>query len=166
MLGNFFNSDPKKAAVSKAKYETVVVPPDFRLAAGFVAGGAALCLAANNYAAGVPIGLIGAFLALQTTRVRFEFDADSLEVKILKKDGDAETLADSGDNFAVGGANRWKYDTFTNWEMYPSPSLPILVYFKETQTIPEGQIHFFPVIMNGRKLYEIMEERCPRLPRD
>jgi len=36
----------------------------------------------------------------------------------------------------------------------------VLVYFRETQTKPEGQIHFFPVIMDGRKLYETMLERC------
>lgn len=26
----------------------------------------------------------------------------------------------------------------------------VLVYFKETQTRPEGQIHFFPIIFNGK----------------
>lgn len=32
-----------------------------------------------------------------------------------------------------------------NWELW-WPNFPILVYFKETQTKPEGQVHFFPVI--------------------
>jgi hypothetical protein len=31
---------------------------------------------------------------------------------------------------------------------------------QETQTKPEGQIHFFPVIFNGKQLYEVMLERC------
>ncbi len=34
-------------------------------------------------------------------------------------------------------------------QFYPSPEFPILVYFKETQTKPEGQIHFFPVLASG-----------------
>ena len=38
----------------------------------------------------------------------------------------------------MGGANRWKYDSFVNWEFFPSVDLPILVYFKETQT-PQDQ---------------------------
>lgn len=61
----------------------------------------------------------------------------------------------------VGGRNRWAYDTFTNWEFYPSPQLPILVYFKETQTKPEGQIHFFPVIGNPGKLFEQFKKNVP-----
>jgi len=36
----------------------------------------------------------------------------------------------------------------------------VLVYFKETQTKPEGQIHFFPIIFNGKQLYDVMQERC------
>lgn len=40
------------------------------------------------------------------------------------------------------------------------PGFPVLVYFKEVQTKPEGQIHFFPIIMDGRVLYEVMSERC------
>lgn len=39
------------------------------------------------------------------------------------------------------------------------PSFPILVYFKEDQTRPEGQIHFFPVLFNGKQLFEVMSER-------
>ena len=49
-----------------------------------------------------------------------------------------------------------------------------LVYFKlsnaefpvvhdnpqEDQTKPEGQVHFFPIIFNGKQLYEVMKERC------
>lgn len=38
-----------------------------------------------------------------------------------------------------------RYSTFVNWELW-WPEFPILVYFKETQTKPDGQVHFFPVI--------------------
>lgn len=33
------------------------------------------------------------------------------------------------DNAFVGGQNRWRYDTFVNWE-YWWPAFPVLVYFK------------------------------------
>jgi hypothetical protein len=56
-----------------------------------------------------------------------------------------DQLEESGENVFVGGKNRWRYSTFVNWELW-WPQFPILVYFKETQTKPEGQIHFFPVI--------------------
>lgn len=39
----------------------------------------------------------------------------------------------------------YSYSSFVNWELW-WPNFPILVYFKETQTKPEGQVHFFPVI--------------------
>lgn len=60
-----------------------------------------------------------------------------MEVKIGNDAGDLES---SGENAFVGGESRWAYDTWTNWEVYPSEKLPILMYFKETQTKPEGQI--------------------------
>jgi hypothetical protein len=62
----------------------------------------------------------------------------------------------------VGGRNRWKYDTVTNWFFIPSKDFPILVYFNENQTSPKGQLHLFPVIADGKKLYETMLERFPK----
>ena len=35
-----------------------------------------------------------------------------------------------------------------------------LLCAQETQTKPEGQIHFFPIIFNGKQLYDVMLERC------
>jgi hypothetical protein len=63
------------------------------------------------------------------------------------------------ENAFVGGDNKWKFNTFVNWEFW-WPNFPVLVYFKETQTKPEGQIHFFPIIFDGKVLYETMLERC------
>ena len=34
-------------------------------------------------------------------------------------------------------------------------------YYKENQTRPEGQPHFFPIIMDGKKLYETMLAKMP-----
>ncbi|KAH7572402.1 hypothetical protein JRO89_XS04G0250500 [Xanthoceras sorbifolium] len=107
----------------------------------------------NNLLPAAPVGLLGLLLLFQTTRVRFVFDDEALEVKV------GNQLQESGENVFVGGKNRWKYSTFVNWELW-WPNFPILVYFKETQTKPEGQVHFFPVIFNGKRLYDVMVERA------
>ena len=105
------------------------------------------------------VTILGLFLIVQTLRIRFVFDDEALEVKTVSLGG-GDDLVQTGENFAVGGENRWTYDSFVNWEFFPSVDLPILVYFKETQTKPEGQIHFFPILFNGRELSEVMQQRC------
>lgn len=97
-------------------------------------------------------GILGVFLTIQATRIKFRFGPEALEVVVGDKEKDTS-------NAFVGGPNCWYYDTFTNWEFW-WPNFPVLVYFKETQTKPEGQIHFFPVIFNGKQLYDVMVERC------
>ena len=64
---------------------------------------------------------------VQTFRIRFVFDDEAFEVKTLDFSGG---LGQTGENFAVGGENRWSYDSFVNWDFLPSEDLPILVYFK------------------------------------
>ncbi|XP_060973118.1 uncharacterized protein LOC115725308 [Cannabis sativa] len=132
--------------------ETVIPDPDYRIPIVLLglAGGLAY---SNNLLPAAPVGLLGALLLFQTTRVRFVFDNEALEVKV------GNELQESGENVFVGGKNRWKYSTFVNWELW-WPNFPILVYFKETQTKPEGQVHFFPVIFNGKQLYDVMVERA------
>ncbi|KAG2657742.1 hypothetical protein PVAP13_1KG170800 [Panicum virgatum] len=132
--------------------ETVVPDPDYRLPIAIL-GIAGAFAYADNLLAAAPVGLLGLLLLFQTTRVRFVFDNEALEVKV------GDQLQESGENVFVGGKNRWKYSTFVNWELW-WPQFPILVYFKETQTKPEGQIHFFPVIFNGQQLYNVMVERA------
>ena len=101
----------------------------------------------------MPLGAIGALLTVQAGRVRFLFDSEALEIKVEKGD----TLDDSRENFVVGGKNRWAYSSFTEWYFIPSKEFPVLMYFKENQTSKTSpQSHLFPVIMNGKKLYEAM----------
>ncbi|CAL5198621.1 unnamed protein product [Lathyrus oleraceus] len=141
-----------KKAKSRVIRETVIPEPDYRIPIvllGFAGG----LVYTDNLVPGVPVGLLGLLLLFQTTRVRFVFDDEALEVKI------GDQLDESGENAFVGGKNRWKYSTFVNWEFW-WPNFPILVYFKETQTKPEGQIHFFPIIFNGKQLYDVMVERA------
>jgi len=115
------------------------------------------------------------FLAIQARRIRFVFDDTSFELKNTDSDpsGSDATLQESGENFVVGGANRWDYDKFVNWDFFPNEQFPILVYFKETQTPEEkwsegpgkldkiggGQLHFFPAIANVQQLKEQFEIR-------
>ncbi|VFQ61167.1 unnamed protein product [Cuscuta campestris] len=136
----------------KTKRETIVPDPDYRIPIVLL-GTAGVLIYTDNLLAAAPTGLLGLLLLFQTTRVRFVFDDEALEVKVGAR------LEESGKNVFVSGKNRWKYLTFVNWEMW-WPNFPILVYFKETQTKPEGQVHFFPVIFNGKQLYDAMVERC------
>jgi len=118
--------------------------------------------------------LFASFLAVQAKRIRFVFDSTSFELKNVDIGAsDDEVLKESGENFVVGGANRWDYDTFVNYDFFPNEKFPVLVYFKETQTPTEsweegpgsfdkvggGQIHFFPAIANVKQLKEQFEIR-------
>ncbi|XP_064942976.1 uncharacterized protein LOC104000810 isoform X3 [Musa acuminata AAA Group] len=123
-----------------AKKRDIVIPePDYRIPVVLlgIAGG---LVYQDNLLPAATIGLLGFLLLIQ-------------EVKI------GNQLEESGENVFVGGKNRWRYSTFVNWEFW-WPQFPILIYFKETQTKPEGQIHFFPVIFNGKQLYDVMVERA------
>ena len=142
----------------------VVVESDYKIAAGFGAVGAAIIALDDAGVVGSVFGvfllLLGSLFAVQAGRIRFVFDQDSFE---LKQVGDGE-LGDSGENIVVGGANRWAYKSFVNWRFFPSKAFPILVYFKETQTSPDGQIHFFPAIANVEQLNDQFEVRgCARM---
>ncbi|KAL4440426.1 hypothetical protein ABPG75_003427 [Micractinium tetrahymenae] len=147
-----FTAKPKAAPKRAAKRETIVVKPSFTIPTVLLGTAAAAHFAHLPDAASWVPGVLGAFLAFQANRVRFVFDDEALEVVV----GPGKQKSE---NAFVGGENRWAYSTFVNWE-YWWPSFPVLVYFKETQTKPEGQIHFFPIIMDGKQLYDVMVERC------
>jgi len=144
----------------------VVIPePSYNLQAGVASLALLAGAGAHNTVLAVTLGALAAFLTFQATNVKFRFDDEALEVLIATAPGEgangdgSESDGKESENVFVGGRNRWNFDTFTNWEMW-WPQCPILVYFKETQTKPEGQIHFFPIIMNGKQLYNVMVERC------
>lgn len=157
-LLNFFGGGAKKAAPARrAPRPTVVPEPNFAIPATLAA--LAALSAATHHPTGAGLaGVLAAFLAVQATRVRFVFDDDALEVVVSGK-APGEEAGAATENAFVGGRNRWAYDSFVNWEFW-WPGFPVLVYFKETQTKAEGQIHFFPIIFDGKVLYEVMRERC------
>lgn len=152
----------------------VVIDPDYTIAAAFAVVGVSI-VATNNGVGGIIGGgfitLLGSLFAVQATRLRFVFDKDSFELKTVDSVGSDE-LNDAGDNIVVGGANRWTYSSFVNWDFYPSPDVPILVYFKETQTpqddeSSDGQIHFFPAVANCKQIKEQFELRgCASVEKD
>ena len=84
----------------------------------------------GTVASGVHI-FLASFFAIQAKRIRFVFDETAFELRIADT---KEDLKASGENIVVGGANRWAYDKFVNYDFFPSVDFPILVYFKETQT--------------------------------
>jgi len=166
-IGSIFKeNEVETAEPEKPKIPDFVVDPSYSVAIGFAVYGILFLVLLQGSIFGVVLGglnvLFASFLAVQTYRLRFVFDETSFELKEVDSGG----LVDSGENVVVGGQNRWTYDSFVNWDFFPSVDIPILVYFKETQTSQEkwsegpgqldkvggGQIHFFPAIANCKQL--------------
>lgn len=151
----------KLTTLQQAKEGTVdatIISPSYNFAIGCWGTGALQVFGFHNYILAVPLVALALLLTVQSGRVRFQFDADSIEVLAKKSD---DELGSSGENFAVGGANRWVYDSFTKWGFIPSQSFPLFMYFRESQTPdapPEGQFHLFPMIMDAKELGEKMVE--------
>eukprot|EP00591_Stephanopyxis_turris_P001022 CAMPEP_0195521194 /NCGR_PEP_ID=MMETSP0794_2-20130614/18199_1 /TAXON_ID=515487 /ORGANISM="Stephanopyxis turris, Strain CCMP 815" /LENGTH=239 /DNA_ID=CAMNT_0040650701 /DNA_START=52 /DNA_END=771 /DNA_ORIENTATION=- len=166
----------------------VVIDADYKLAAAFLSAGVLMdTIPYVQLLPGPIVTALGVLFLIQTTRIRFVFDKDSFELKT----GSPTTLKDAGENIIVGGANKWKYDSFVNYDFFPKgwvdqPQGPILVYFKETQTPDDqwnagpgasanseeaiangalpGQVHFFPALCNTQQLKAEFERRgCAKL---
>jgi hypothetical protein len=158
--------------------DPLVIDSSYNLAAGCAGLGLA-CGILENFkgptgkvfgAGAIFFSAFGAFIAFQTTTLRFNFDDTSFS--LVKADGQS-----NGQNIVVGGENSWKYNTFVNYDFLPSEEFPILVYFKETQTardnwveVPividkaEGQGHFFPAIANTQQLKAAFQaNKCIKL---
>lgn len=163
-----------------------VIAPSYNLAIGslalasiFLIPGSPLKSTLSTILGGIPLALFGLFLAYQTTNIRFTFDDKNFS--LVKAN-----MESSGENFVVGGENVWAYDKFVNYDIFPSRSFPILVYFKEQQTPEEnwnvgpgekanspeaiangavpGQVHFFPAIANTEDIIKGFEKHnCAKL---
>lgn len=124
-----------------------IVRPTFTLAGLFLSTGGALTYLGDGFLLpGLPLVLIGLFLSVQTTRVRFVFGPTRLSV--------ARTSGD-GMKLIVG----WRYDLVTNWEVWWK-GVSLLAYFKEKESYGgRGSIHFFPVVCDGKQLIELLKEK-------
>lgn len=158
-FGNIGQMRPFTKMAMVGENSAFTIPKNYNVAIGSFTTSAALIFGVHNLIAGIPFGLLGLLLIIQTGKVRFVFDKEAMEVFVAKKDEKGEEMNASRENFVVGGKNRWKYSTFTNWFFIPSKNFPILMYFKENQTSPEGQVHLFPVIMDGKVLYDTLMEK-------
>lgn len=122
------------------------------------------CILERNLWAALPLGLLSMQFLAQTGKVRFVFDDKGFEIKRVHK-GNDEILDPARENLVVGGKNRWDYSAIESWDFFPSYHFPIIVYFKENQSPRRqdgsAQLHFFPVLIDGKRLYEVMNERMP-----
>lgn len=175
-----------------------VIPTDYRIGATLLAVALFLGPVCHLWTQFLLHGALGGFLSFQASRLRFRFSETDLDLVFIEPLGDdsqalTADAASSGDNkLQGGGLNKWSLKSVTNWEFW-WPGFPVLVYFKETQTRPEGarglrcptalppespparcsplmgcvccacfyiaaagQPHFFPIILNGKRLYEEM----------
>lgn len=165
-------------AVLKMVDLPLMIDSSYNLAAGCAVIGTA-CGVLENFkgptgklfgGGAIAFTVFAAFIAFQTTTLRFQFDDTSFS--LVKADGGS-----NGKNIVVGGENSWKYNTFVNYDFLPSEEFPILVYFKEVQTPKEnwvdvpivvdkasGQGHFFPAIANTAQLKAAFEaNKCAKL---
>lgn len=151
------------ASSKSIKNDPITITPTYTVAIGFWVLAGLVYASTRDAFPTLTISAIATLLTVQTGRVRFVFDDEAMEVKVLKaKSENGSELSKSENNF-VGGANRWKYSSWKEWFFIPSKDFPILMYFKETQTKPEGQIHFFPVIMDGRELNDVLMKKVGKL---
>eukprot|EP01041_Mallomonas_annulata_P001262 gene1262-2439_t len=151
------------ASNRKAVVPKEIVAKDYKVAIGIMGAGLGVASLLDAPIYGVPLFVFGSFLLFQVQRVNFVFDQDAVEIMVNKNKNEAEAqLEKSADNLFVGGRNRWKYSTFTKWGFVPSKAVPILFYFFETQTKPEGQFHLFPLVVNANKLEEVMVKTVGR----
>lgn len=129
----------------------VIIRPDFKLAAFFLFTGGALTYAGGGYSVpGFPFCLLGALLAVQSTRIRFVFGPSRLSVA-LRKGSDLKII------------RGWEYSKIANWEVW-WPPLPCLAYFKERESYNgRGGVHFFPILCDGSQLVEQLLARTPHI---
>jgi Protein of unknown function (DUF3119) len=170
----------------------VVIDRDYRVAVVFLAAGLLLdFIPYMQFLLGIPLTLLGLLFLVQTYRVRFVFDEENnLSIRI------GDELKESGENVVVGGANVWSCDTIVNYDFFPKGwidntfplDIPILVYFKETQTDASmwdqagpgktandpakiaagtavaGQVHFFPAVCNAQQIRnEFVKRQCGKI---
>lgn len=85
----------------KPKFETVIIEPDYRVGALFLAlGGLLDTVPYVQLFLGPFITLLGVLFVVQASRIRFIFDEDSIE--LLNKGEKAGELTSSGENIVVG----------------------------------------------------------------
>jgi hypothetical protein len=122
---------------SPSSNQTVELAPFYGLPVVLVL--AALPLLLVQIWVSLAISLLGVFLLVQTVSIRLRFTETDLDVY-------------RGDRLL----RRFPYQDWQNWRVF-WPSLPIMFYFKEVNSI-----HFLPVLFDPKMLQQCLETRCPR----
>jgi len=122
---------------SPSSSQTVELAPFYGLPVVLIL--AALPLLLVQIWVSLAIALLGVFLLVQTVSIRVRFTETDLDVY-------------RGDRLL----RRFPYQDWQNWRVF-WPSLPILFYFKEVNSI-----HFLPVLFDPKMLQQCLETRCPR----
>jgi hypothetical protein len=122
---------------SPSSSQTVELAPFYGLPVALIL--AALPLLLLQIWVSLAIALLGTFLLLQTVVIRLRFTETDLDVY-------------RGDRLL----RRFPYRDWQNWRIF-WPSLPILFYFKEVNSI-----HFLPILFDPQMLRQCLETRCPR----
>merc|ERR1712216_663249 len=141
---------------SSESSETKVIPGDYRIGATLIAISLFLGPACHLWFPQCAIhAILGGFLSLQASRVRFRFSETDLDVVFIQpgeSDGEAAKAEtdSSGDNkLQGGGANKWSFESVQNWKFW-FPGFPVLVYYKEIKREKKDSRTFFQSSWTGR----------------
>ncbi|MGB3573862.1 MAG: DUF3119 family protein [Phormidesmis sp.] len=116
--------------------DTITLDPSYKLPISIIA--IALPLLFIQRWLGIILALLGLFLLYQATTIRLVFTATALEVRRN------ETLLKT-----------FPYAEWETWKVF-WPSVPILFYFKEVNSI-----HFLPVLFDAKGLRDRLETHRP-----
>ncbi|MCF2970529.1 DUF3119 family protein [Synechococcus sp. Nb3U1] len=111
-----------------------LLTPDFRLSLAILA--LSVPLFWLSFWAALGVGLFGLFLVVQTALIGLAFTKTALQV--------------------YSGSKRireFPYSEWRDWQIF-WPALPILFFFRETQSI-----HFLPTLFNPAELQSCLEQR-------
>jgi hypothetical protein len=117
--------------------QTTILNPNYRLPLALVP--LSFVLLFFNLWLGVIVLLFAGFLLVQTATLRLHFTATALDV------------------YREGNLIRhFPYAEWQHWEIY-WPSVPVLFYFREVNSI-----HFLPILFDPASLRQSLEAHCPR----
>ncbi len=90
MMKNWFQPKPSTPTKPFKRFESIVIPPNYNVAFSCLGLGAVIAVCLQNYLLGGFLLVLGAFLMLQTGKVRFLFDEDAVEVVVDKGTGNLD----------------------------------------------------------------------------
>lgn len=128
--------------------------PDYKIPLLLLTTGTVMMMSKPSWL-GLSLLIAGSYSNYRASNFRIVFDDEAME--ILKKD----TYELDSENWVYGGRNRWNYKNIMDWKFFPSYRFPVIVYFKQNQKVPDGQIHLFPVIANPKDLFKMLSYHVP-----